>query len=370
MTTAIDNTLVGYAAGYSLTTGSYNTVLTRSSLQGVTTGNFNITAWYFSGANLTTSASNNVLLGGYIMSSGSWPAASNNVGIGHNATPLTIWWSNQLNLHNLVFGEGSGQVNRRVFVRAGTTQTSNIFEVQNNAGAALTYVSNVWDLRTPIVYSAVFRDPVSGNTWVSITGTAPNQVVAIGNTAVLTLAFATKAAGGTITFDNNVAIGGTAPQRILHTMRSDATVYTAWIANTAEAWIDNTRTTDGNFSSLAFATKDSIGANTYTSRIAGIHQDHTSWAVTWEIAFTCVFESTQSEIMRMTAKAVGIWTGAPLDCAILELRSEERGFLPPRMNTDQRNLIPSPEEGLIVYDTEKRKLYLYAGAAWEEIQSL
>lgn len=29
MTTAIDNTLVGYAAGYSLTTGSYNTVLTR-----------------------------------------------------------------------------------------------------------------------------------------------------------------------------------------------------------------------------------------------------------------------------------------------------------------------------------------------------
>lgn len=99
--------------------------------------------------------------------------------------------------------------------------------MQNNAGAALTYVSNVGDLRTPRVYSAVFRDPVSGNTWVTITGTAPNQVVTIGNTEVLTLAFTTKAAGGTITFDNNVAIGGTAPQRILHTMRSDATVYTA-----------------------------------------------------------------------------------------------------------------------------------------------
>lgn len=99
--------------------------------------------------------------------------------------------------------------------------------MQNNAGAALTYVSNVGDLRTPRVYSAVFRDPVSGNTWVTITGTAPNQVLDIGNTAVLTLAFATKASGGTITFDNKVAIGGISPQRILHTMRTDATVYTA-----------------------------------------------------------------------------------------------------------------------------------------------
>lgn len=46
----------------------------------------------------------------------------------------------------------------------------------------------------------------------------------------------------------------------------------------------------------------------------------------------------------MTAKAVGIGTDAPVDCAILELKSTERGFLPPRMDTDQRNSIPSPED--------------------------
>lgn len=169
--------------------------------------------------------------------------------------------------------------------------------------------------------------------------------------------------------DGKVAIGGSAPQRILHTMRSDGTVYTAWIANTAEAWIDNTTTTNGNFSSLAFATRDSIGAYTYSSRIAGIHQSHTSWSVTWEIAFTCVKSWTQTEIARMTAEAVGIWVGVIERCAILELRSDTKWFLPPRMNVDARTSISSPVEWLIVYDTDDHKLYVYTNAGWEQIQS-
>lgn len=45
------------------------------------------------------------------------------------------------------------------------------------------------------------------------------------------------------------------------------------------------------------------------------------------------------------------------------------GFLPPRMTTTQRDLIPTPPEGLIVYNTSTSKLNVYTGAAWEAVTS-
>jgi hypothetical protein len=78
---------------------------------------------------------------------------------------------------------------------------------------------------------------------------------------------------------------------------------------------------------------------------------------------------TQTEITRMTADAVGIWVNAIEECAILELRSDTRGFLPPRMSTDAKNSIVSPREWLIVYDTDDHKLYVYTNAGREQIQS-
>jgi hypothetical protein len=59
-----------------------------------------------------------------------------------------------------------------------------------------------------------------------------------------------------------------------------------------------------------------------------------------------------------------------LSSALLNLDSTNRGFLPPRMTSAQKNAISSPATGLVVYDTTLNKLSVYTGAAWETVTSL
>ncbi len=51
--------------------------------------------------------------------------------------------------------------------------------------------------------------------------------------------------------------------------------------------------------------------------------------------------------------------------AILELRSTNKGMLPPRMTTAQMNAIASPAIGLMVFDTDVKCLKTYNGTSWE-----
>jgi hypothetical protein len=61
---------------------------------------------------------------------------------------------------------------------------------------------------------------------------------------------------------------------------------------------------------------------------------------------------------------VGIGTQAPHSSALLDLKSNEKGFLLPRMNSTERNLIPSPATGLMVFDTDKGTIYMFDGTQW------
>ena len=56
--------------------------------------------------------------------------------------------------------------------------------------------------------------------------------------------------------------------------------------------------------------------------------------------------------------------------AVLQADSTNRGFLPPRMTTTQKNAIATPAAGLVVYDTTLGKLCVRGAAAWETITSL
>ncbi|MCC8145924.1 MAG: alkaline phosphatase [Bacteroidales bacterium] len=56
---------------------------------------------------------------------------------------------------------------------------------------------------------------------------------------------------------------------------------------------------------------------------------------------------------------VSIGTGLPDPSAVLDLTSEGKGTLLPRMTTPQRNAIVHPADGLTVYDTEENELFFF-----------
>jgi hypothetical protein len=64
---------------------------------------------------------------------------------------------------------------------------------------------------------------------------------------------------------------------------------------------------------------------------------------------------------------VGIGTNAPDTEAILDLSSTTKGFLPPRMTTVQRDAIPTPPEGLVIYNTTTNVLNFHNGTAWAAV---
>lgn len=55
---------------------------------------------------------------------------------------------------------------------------------------------------------------------------------------------------------------------------------------------------------------------------------------------------------------------APDASAQLEVQSTEKGMLVPRMTTAQRQAIPSPATGLLVYDTNSQSFWYYNGTEW------
>jgi hypothetical protein len=62
---------------------------------------------------------------------------------------------------------------------------------------------------------------------------------------------------------------------------------------------------------------------------------------------------------------VGIGTTLPHESAILEINSNQKGFLPPRLNENEKNKIDSPVAGLLLYNTTLKCIEVYTGTFWQ-----
>jgi len=64
---------------------------------------------------------------------------------------------------------------------------------------------------------------------------------------------------------------------------------------------------------------------------------------------------------------VGIGTATPNANALLDVSSTTKAFMPPRMTTTQRNAIPSPTAGMVIYNTTTSVLDFHNGSLWDAI---
>lgn len=65
-----------------------------------------------------------------------------------------------------------------------------------------------------------------------------------------------------------------------------------------------------------------------------------------------------------TQAQIGFGTPTPAASAIVDMTSINKGFLPPRLTTDQRDAIMDPADGLTVYNISKNCLEWYNGTTW------
>lgn len=81
------------------------------------------------------------------------------------------------------------------------------------------------------------------------------------------------------------------------------------------------------------------------------------------VAFSCASYAQDNN--------VGIGTITPEPTSILDISSDDRGVLVPRLNTLQRLAIPAPAQGLLVYDTDLDCFFFFSAAStsWENLCS-
>jgi len=64
---------------------------------------------------------------------------------------------------------------------------------------------------------------------------------------------------------------------------------------------------------------------------------------------------------------LGIGTTAPDGSAILELKSSNSGFLPPRLTNEQRDLLTTPANGLVIYNYISQCVQVFNGLHWFDL---
>lgn len=80
--------------------------------------------------------------------------------------------------------------------------------------------------------------------------------------------------------------------------------------------------------------------------------------------FTGNNSQQNSLIYQVADDSIGIGTDTPEASALLDLSSDRRGFLPPRVTTSEMNTIGSPVDGLMVFNRTEKKIAVYVDGSW------
>jgi hypothetical protein len=132
-------------------------------------------------------------------------------------------------------------------------------------------------------------------------------------------------------------------------------------ANSANAIAQNIRGRSDGIAVLIFTDNSGVenGRFDFRSNYAEIKQARNA---------PLVFSTNNIERARIAdAGNMGVGTATPNAAAQLDVSSITRGFLPPRMTTAERDLIATPPDGLMLYNTSTNKLQVRAASAWVDL---
>ncbi|MBN4061729.1 MAG: hypothetical protein COA57_05150 [Flavobacteriales bacterium] len=82
---------------------------------------------------------------------------------------------------------------------------------------------------------------------------------------------------------------------------------------------------------------------------------------------SCIYSGAPPSTGVSEGVSLSLDNSDPDPSAMFEIKSENRGFLPPRLTTAQRNSIASPASGLIIYNTTLKKTQVYDGTGWRSM---
>ena len=74
---------------------------------------------------------------------------------------------------------------------------------------------------------------------------------------------------------------------------------------------------------------------------------------------------TSANEYSLVPDRIGVGTTTPDASAIIDIASTDKGALIPRMTSAQRDAIPTPAEGLTIWNTENKQIESYNGTYWD-----
>ncbi len=206
--------------------------------------------------------------------------------------------------------------------------------------------------------SLLFQSAWSGRAEMGLAGNNDFSVKVSPDGAVWTTAVRVNAANG------NVGIGTDPSSLKLQVTGTDGTIGTR--ATSSTAWC-GMNLYDHNGSGAASFQYGNSGASAFTNefvlatRQSGIAMKFYQGGVSSSNERLRI--DTSGRIALLNAN-VGVGTSTPDASARFDVSSTTQGFLPPRMTTTQRNAIPSPAKGLMIYNTTVHEPQFWNGAGW------